>query len=380
MKIVICPDSFKGSLDAEEVASIISLTLKDHLPQVEIKELPLADGGEGTSSILRAFSYPLEKLSNSQNTLRQSHSTPIYFNKSMDKAFIETAKIIGLPLLKPSERNPLNTTSYGVGETIKDSINLGSKEILLSLGGSATCDGGIGMAISLGYKFLDSNNREIEGFGKDLDKIVKIKSPKFNLNTKFKALCDVGNPLLGIKGAAEVFAPQKGATKEEVKILERGLSNLVKVCQESGLTKSGTESLWGAGAAGGLGFAVMVFLKGELFAGIDYILDVLNFDKIIEDANLIITGEGKIDRQSLMGKVLSGIIKRSKGKNIPVISLAGIVEDKEELLKKGLKDVLCISDPNKPVEENMNKNIAKQNLIHTISKLTKSDIFKQIIK
>lgn len=349
MKIVICPDSFKGSLAAEEVAEVISKTIKEHRPEIEILEIPLADGGEGTANIMKRFAYPMKRQTLVHDPLCRKIITEYFTDPSGEKVFIESAKIIGLPLLKEEERNPLKTSSYGLGEVILDACRNGGKEITVSLGGSATCDGGKGMLEALG----------------DLNKLKDIR---------FNVVCDVVNPLLGENGAVKVFAPQKGAKTEDLPLLEAGLEKMAKklLKKSSHRLKIDAE---GGGAAGGLGFAFMASLNAKMIKGINFVLEILDFPGLIEGADMIITGEGKIDSQSLMGKVVSAVLSAAKEKNIQVIAFCGIVEEREKLMEAGLNNVYEIRDPDKNIQENMNKFITKNNLRKMVNFVLKSNIF-----
>lgn len=365
MKIIVAPDSFKGSLSANEVADAISDVILSRHPNFEVVKIPLADGGEGTDDIL-APSFPEVVKVEAADPLGRMRTASYRVNPFSSSTFIESAKVIGLPLLQPEERNPMVASSYGLGEVIKDATKKGYKKIFISLGGSATCDGGMGMAEALGYRFFDQRGKPLKASGGNLRKIASIlPSYDFDLErVNFTVFCDVNNPLLGPQGAAEVFAPQKGAAPEDVRLLEEGLGNLNHVCLNSGLAKEDFALRPGAGAAGGLGYGALTFLSAELLKGIDFILDTVNFDEKIRDADLIITGEGKVDCQSLMGKVVGGILAcvQNTGKDIPVIVVAGLAEDKDLLLKSGITAIHTIADPRLTLQENLHPSVALCNL------------------
>ena len=353
-KIVVCPDSFKGSLGAKEIARIIAECLRPYSTSGELKysefdvvEIPLSDGGEGISEIMKENHYPIETAVMASDPLGRKTQTYYLTDQSGKRAFIESARIIGLPLLKMEERNPMIASSYGLGEVIKVAAINGCKEITVALGGSATCDGGEGMLKALG----------------ELSQYQDIK---------FTVVYDVTNPLLGENGAAQVFAPQKGAKPEEISILEARLKRIL----EKGLKYKDIEiDIEGGGAAGGLGFAFMTFLNANKIKGIDFVLNSLDFDKKIAGADLIITGEGKIDRQSLMGKVVSGVLERAFQNNSSIIAIAGVVEDRELLLEAGLSEIYEISNPQKNIVENMEAETARNNIRETINFVLKSNIF-----
>lgn len=367
-RIVICPDSFKGSLSASTAAHIIASTLQELHPIAELIEMPLADGGEGTLEIV-SKKYPRKIDIETVDALGKGLSTHYLTDESECQAFIESASSIGLPLISPEDRNVMKASSYGLGQTILSAIRAGSREMIVSLGGSATCDGGMGMMEALGYRFYDNSGRELSGSGENLQKIEKIDSThikSFLKGVKFIFIHDVDNRLLGKEGAAEVFSPQKGATKEEVALLEAGLENLVEVAERSGFDGYKSADSIGAGAAGGLGFAFNCFLDGESKKGIDFILDTIEFDEKIKNADLIITGEGKLDCQSLMGKVVSGVLERAQKYEIPVVAIGGKVEDKEKLIDSGLRKVYDIADKSLTIETNMEKETAERNLRNKI--------------
>lgn len=375
LKIIICPDSFKGSLSAHDVADLIAETLSEAFSEydqtLEVVKFPLADGGEGTASIL-SNKYPDKISVKTKDPLGRPIQVDYFANLEKGSAFIESASAIGLPLLSKEERNPLKCTSFGLGLLILDALQKGCDKITVSLGGSATCDGGIGMLKALGYKFLDRNQKELNCIGEDLNLIHKIEDSEISPILKkvdFSAVCDVRNPLLGEYGASPVFAPQKGASPDDVKILETGLKNYVGKTISFGFSQDSDAWKPGAGAAGGLGFSLQSFINAEYKSGIDFVLDSLDFNSRIKGADLIITGEGKIDRQSLMGKVLEGVLKRANLNNIPVIAVGGMIEDKEELMKAGILSIYEISVTSHSLEFNMKPEIAKQNLKVTLKKI-----------
>ena len=368
-KIVVCPDSFKGSLSAKDVADTIINNIRAIKNNIEIINLPLADGGEGTSELLYQKVFPIKRSTYAHDPLGRLIEVEYLGDMTGEKAFIESAAVIGLPLLNKEERNPLLTSSFGLGELIKDAINKGYKEITVALGGSSTNDGGMGMLSVLGYIFEDKDGNLLSGEGKSLSKETKIKVSDIKdliKQTKFTTICDVTNTLLGENGATKIYAPQKGATEDEIEILENGMHNYVRALKKAFPGRMENLNQPGDGAAGGLGFALRTMLDSKNIRGIDYILDLLDFNSIIKDADLIITGEGKIDKQSLMGKVLSGVINRAKNFNIPVLAIGGSIEDRDILDRENLITYRAISDPSKTLAENMKKPIAIENLGNTI--------------
>lgn len=305
MKIAIAPDKFKGSLTGLEFCSIVQEELKRYDKEIELIKLPLADGGDGTIDTVQ-FYIDGEIISAKVNDPLMRVIEATYLYSTLNKiAFIEMAKASGVALLNSNEQNPLETTTFGVGELIVDAIKRGAKTIILGVGGSATNDAGIGMAKALGFKFLDSNGVELEGKGRDLNNLHSIVSPSLK-KVKFKIACDVNNPLFGPDGAAQVYAPQKGASPEIVKELDRGLENFHNVVKNQfGID---LQNVSGTGAAGGLGAGGILFLDATLRSGIELIKDLANFDNRIKDVDWIITGEGKLDNQTLSGKVIKGVL------------------------------------------------------------------------
>lgn len=298
--IIIAPDSFKGTMSAVEVCETVKSEFLKIIPDEEIICLPIADGGEGTVDAL---------LFNGGERISVTVKDP-YFNDIESffgilpdgTAVIEMAAASGLPLVGEN-KNPLLTTTYGTGQLIKTALDKGCREILIGIGGSATNDGGIGCAAALGAKFLDENGSEVSLNGAGLADIRKIDLSGIDkrlAETKIKVLCDVVSPLYGPDGAAFVFAPQKGADEQIVRILDNGLRNLAEVTESTvGVDNA---SLEGAGAAGGLGFALVSFLNGELVKGAPTVLKAMGFDTLAKNAGLVITGEGCFDEQSLLGK------------------------------------------------------------------------------
>ena len=344
LKYLVAPDKYKGSFDASVASEIIKEAIIEVDKSAEVFQLPLADGGEGTLTALsKIFGAKIEEVEVSDPLFRKIKSRIGFFE---DKAIIEMAECSGLLLLKDEERNPLYTTTYGVGELIKYAISKKVKEIIIGIGGSATNDAGVGMLNSLGMKFLDENGEELKPIGQNLVKIKKIDDSEFlkdALKVKFTVLCDVTNPLYGENGAAYVFAPQKGADENAVKLLDMGLRNFANVAKEY-LGKDLSLSS-GAGAAGGLGFALLAFLNAQYVSGIDYILSASNAEEHVKWADIIITGEGRFDRQSLSGKSTIGIATLGAKFSKMVIVISGSIDCPfEEYSKEGITSIFSIVD------------------------------------
>lgn len=333
MKVLIAPDKFKGTLTAHEVCDAIEAGIKKFDSSIQTFKLPLADGGEGSLDILEK-SLDLDRVSVEVHDpiFRLTPSSYCLKNKT---AYVEMATASGLQLLKQEERNATKTTTLGTGELILDAIQKGATTIYLFVGGSATNDGGIGMAKTLGYNFIDSSGKELEPIGANLSAISKIHiSTKVDFSKiSFIVATDVKNPLYGEKGAAQVYAPQKGADPEEVESLDEGLKNFANIL-ESTFGKNFSQ-IPGAGAAGGIGAGAMAFLNAEIRNGIDTIMDIVGFEKHLLDSDLVITGEGKFDQQTLEGKVIQGIIQQSQKHHKPVGVICGIstLEDYPDTIK-----------------------------------------------
>ncbi len=333
MNILIVPDSFKGSLTSPEVSRIISNAVKSVYPESEVTLCPLADGGEGTTD---AFLSALggEKVSiKTHNPLMRSISA--YYGICGDTAVIETAASSGLTLLKEKERNPLKTTTYGTGEIIKKALDKGVKRIIIGIGGSATNDCGAGCLRALGVKFTDENGKDVPLGGENLIKITNIDISGIDkriFNTEIIAACDVVSPLYGENGATKVFARQKGAKESDIDILENGVIHFSDICKNT-LNKDFSQEK-GAGAAGGLAFSLLAFLNAKLISGFDILYDVYELGEKIKNADLVITGEGKTDASSLLGKLPVRISEKAKEQNKSVMLLSGNIDCSLNELKK----------------------------------------------
>ena len=328
MKIIIIPDSFKGSASSMEVCNCIEKGVLKVFKNAEIKKIPVADGGEGTvDSILYAAGGNIKKIKARNPEGKIIEAKYGIINK--DKAVIEMAEASGITLVDDKNRNPLKYSTYGTGELIKDALNNNIKEILIGIGGSATNDCGIGMANALGYRFLDKDNNELEAIAENMIKVKYIDDSNVNkriFDIKISAACDVKNPLYGENGATAVYGKQKGVTEESFDILDNGLKNIARVVKEK--FNKEIDYIEGAGAAGGLGGGLLAFCNAELKSGIDAVLDIIDFEEHIKGASLIITGEGAIDGQTKKGKVPVGVAKRAN--NIPVIAIVGDIRDGAE--------------------------------------------------
>ncbi len=324
-KCILVPDSFKGTMTSLEVAALMKAKILEYYPDCQVRAIPVADGGEGTvDCLLHALGGEKIHLTTCGPLGERVAS---FYGMTGRLGIVEMAASAGFALAKGRE-NPLQATTYGVGELIYDAIRRGCREIILGLGGSCTNDAGAGMAAALGAKFFDTQGREFIPVGKNLGQIASIDLRAVEEiidGIKVTALCDVDNPLWGPSGAACVFAPQKGATPEEVVLLDRELQIFAGRIATS--LNIEVASLKGAGAAGGMGAGVIAFLGGQLRRGIDLVLDLVEFEKLLQDCDVVFTGEGRLDRQSLAGKVIAGVGKRARALKVPVIAIVGEMEE-----------------------------------------------------
>lgn len=365
---ILVPDSFKGTLSAIEVCNIMKSSIKNLYKDANIISVPVADGGEGT---VDAFLYALGGEKKSvwvSDAFNEQKILAHYAMLKDDIAVIEMAACAGLPLVK-NRLEPDKTTTFGVGELIVDAINSGAKKIILGLGGSATNDGGCGMAAALGVKFKDEQDQKFIPTGGTLSKIYKIDMnniyPKIK-DIEFISMCDVDNPLCGKLGASAVFAPQKGADEDMVKLLDEGLAHLAKIIKRD--LHIEVKDIKGAGAAGGLGAGSIAFLQSKLTKGIDVILDTIKFDELVSKADIVFTGEGKFDSQSLHGKVVMGVANRSQKYKTPVIVVTGAIgENIQEAYNKGITAIFSINK--EPMEFSKSALKSKENMILTMENI-----------
>lgn len=365
---ILVPDSFKGTLSAIEVCNIMKSSIKNLYKDANIISVPVADGGEGT---VDAFLYALGGEKKSvwvSDAFNEQKILAHYAMLKDDIAVIEMATCAGLPLVK-NRLEPDKTTTFGVGELIIDAVNSGDKKIILGLGGSATNDGGCGMAAALGVKFKDEQDQKFIPTGGTLSKIYKIDMnniyPKIK-DIEFISMCDVDNPLCGRLGASAVFAPQKGADEDMVKLLDEGLAHLAKIIKRD--LHIEVKDIKGAGAAGGLGAGSIAFLQSKLTKGIDVVLDTINFDELVSKADIVFTGEGKFDSQSLHGKVVMGVANRSQKYKTPVIVVTGAIgENIQEAYNKGITAIFSINK--EPMEFSKSALKSKENMILTMENI-----------
>lgn len=329
-KIVIAPDSFKGSMSSKHVTAVIEREISFFDPEIETICVPMADGGEGTAETIA------ETLNGTwiEKDVHDPLGRIVRAGYAMcgKKAVIEMASASGLTLLSDNERNPLKTSTYGTGELLLDALDRGAERIILAVGGSSTNDGGLGVAAALGIRVTDEDGKELPPIGASLEKVksIDISGLDRRIISRITVICDVDNPLLGAHGTAYTYAEQKGADQEIQDELENGMRNYVDVLEKT--VGKVLRSLPGTGAAGGIVLPLISFMQAKLRPGIDVILDLLHFEDLIRDADLVITGEGKTDEQSRHGKVLSGIGKVCKKNGIPVVAVCGSMGDGAELI------------------------------------------------
>lgn len=323
MNILIAPNSMKGSLSAFDFANTVEEALLHYSPKVKIRKVPVADGGDFTGEVLaKALNAKTTNI-----TVRGPLGDKVnskYF-VSGKTAIIEMADASGMKLVDRGKLNPLKASSYGTGELVADAIQKGCKNILLAVGGTATVDGGMGMMQALGYQFFDEKGNELSGNGFNLGRVIGFPAPKKIPGISFKIISDVDNPLLGVNGAAEIFGPQKGATPEMVVQLEKGLKNWSQIFRRK--TGKFIAEKPGTGAAGGIAIPLVSVFKAEIVPGADFILSKINFDVHVKWANLVITGEGCIDSQTMNNKAPFAVAQWAKKQNKPVFAIGGKVEN-----------------------------------------------------
>lgn len=344
MKIVIASDSYKGSNTSMRVAELIEEGAKAVFPEANYIKIPIADGGEGTVEVLTSGLGGEIKRVRVQDAL--SRPVDSFYGVLDDKAVLEMAAASGLPLIAQSERNPLIASTFGTGQLLLAALNAGYRNITIGIGGSATNDGGAGMARALGYQFLDTEGRELPEGGAALAELTQLNDSKASpllQEARINVACDVDNPLLGSNGASSIYGPQKGADEAAVRKLDAALANFANVVERwKGLELRNNP---GAGAAGGLGFGLMAFCDARIESGIDTILNLVNFESRLKGTHLVITGEGKIDGQSIRGKVPVGVAIRARKCGIPVLAIVGdIGADANRVLQYGIDSIMSTVD------------------------------------
>lgn len=406
MKVTVAMDSFKGSLSSLEAGQAVRDGILQAVPDAKVMVFPLADGGEGIAEVL---AYAWERTSGEEKV----HSRTITVTGPLGEtreasyillgncAIIEMAEAAGLCLVPEDKRNPLYTTTYGVGEMIQDAIRQGCRDFIVGIGGSATNDGGVGMLQALGFDFWDECGNQVNRGAEGLGHIREISDEKVAPELRectFRVACDVDNPLVGELGCSKVFAPQKGVQKSQITFMENAMNHYADIAEEwwqrlyekNSQEKNSKINRYtaGAGAAGGLGFAFLMFLNGKLVRGVDLVLNELHIESEIIDSDYVITGEGKLDKQTSMGKAPAGIAKLAKRHGKKIVAFVGSVEGellgelKEELkgnlksnFANGLFDAcIAVADETLTLEENMKKENAKINLQNNVANFFESEI------
>ena len=352
MKLLFASDSFKGSLTSEQIIRILTEAANQIFPGCETLGVPIADGGEGTADAVIAVTKG-EKCEIKVHGPLMEETVATYGVFGGNSAIIEMAKASGLPMVPVEKRNPLNTTTYGTGELIKAALDSGYRKLSIAIGGSATNDGGMGAMRALGVKFLDAAGKELSGIGADLAKVVDVDVSGMYpaiAEAEITVMCDVNNPLTGPNGATYTFGRQKGGTPEILDELEAGMKQYASVL----LNKFGkaVDQIAGAGAAGGLGAALCVFLNASMKSGIETVLDLIDFNNLLEGVDVVVTGEGRIDWQSAFGKVPSGVGMRCKAKNVPAVAIVGgMGNGAEKIYEFGVESIITTINGAMPIEE-----------------------------
>ena len=362
-RIVVAADSFKGSLSSLEVAEAFACGFHRVFPHCEVEKVAVADGGEGTvEALVQTLGGERVSVMVHDPLMRPIEACYDIVNGGRT-AVIEMSAASGLPLLTAQERNPLKTTTYGTGEMIADALGRGCREFLIGIGGSATNDAGVGMLRALGFRFLDAEGAELVGGGEILEHIYSIDNsgalPSLR-DATFRVACDVTNPLYGSEGAAYVFAPQKGADEAMVERLDAGLKSFAEVVKR--YNGEDIATLSGAGAAGGLGGGFKALLGARLERGVDMVLEAIRFADIIKGCDLVVTGEGRLDCQTMMGKTPSGILQMAKSQGIPCVAIGGAIEKCKELEQGGFAIMLSVSPEDMPLAQAMQREVAMANV------------------
>lgn len=352
MKFLFASDSFKGTLSSEKIMELLDASAKQVFPDCETVGVPIADGGEGTvDAVIDVTKGDIRHVKVHGPLMEETTASYGVFQR--DCAIIEMAAASGLPMVPVEKRNPLHTTTYGTGELIKDALDAGYRKLSIAIGGSATNDGGMGAMRALGVRFLDQDGQELEGCGRDLIRVADIDIGGLHpgvADAEITVMCDVNNPLTGPDGASYTFGKQKGGTPQILDELEHGMQQYRKVIEEK--LGMDVDNIPGAGAAGGLGAALCVFLHANLKSGIETVLDLIGFDNLLEGIDLVVTGEGRIDWQSAFGKVPSGVGARCKAKGIPAVAVVGGMGDgAEKIYEFGIDSMISTINGAMEIEE-----------------------------
>lgn len=369
-KIVVASDSFKGSLTSLEVAGSAEQGIHEVFPECEVVKVNVADGGEGTMDALCSTLGGKWVTVAAADPLGRPRDVSYVVLGDGKTAVIEMSAASGLPLLEPQERNPMLTSTFGTGQMIADALSRGCRRFLVGIGGSATNDAGMGMLEALGFRFLDKDGKVLPGRGESMSEVVDIDMGHVSEELEesgFIIACDVDSPFCGPRGAAYVFSPQKGADPQMVATLDAGMAHLAGVIAR--VTGKDVKDVPGAGAAGGLGGGFLAFLNARLERGIEMVLDAIAFDDIIRGADLVITGEGRVDSQTLTGKTPFGIMKRAQKQNIRTVAIGGSVMLGEDDDVSGFDMVIPVTPEGMPLEEAMKTETASANVREAVKKV-----------
>ena len=371
MKVVVAIDSFKGCMSSLEAGNCIREAVEDTGYVSDIKVFPLADGGEGTVEALMSCMHGKEIEVEVTGPLGEKVSSYYGVLEEEKLAVMEMANVAGITMVADRSKNPMNTTTYGVGEMILDAANRGCREFIIGIGGSATNDGGLGMLTALGVEFYNKEGKKAGIFGRDVMRVDRVDTSHLAEVLKechFTIMCDVTNPLCGEMGSSAIYGPQKGATAKTIAQMDEGLKQYAEVIRRD--TGKDFADAEGAGAAGGLGFAFLTFLNTTMSAGISYILEKLGLDEEMKDADIVITGEGKLDAQTAMGKAPAGVAAMAKKHGALVLGFTGATsEDAEACNKAGMDAYFSICRGPMSMEEAMDKETARQNIHMTVKQV-----------
>lgn len=369
-KIILAFDSFKGSAGSLEIADAARKGILKECPHCNVVSFPIADGGEGTTEAICTGLEVNQVTCIAHDPLMNPIKVTYGITRDGTTAILEMASASGLPAVPEALRNPMNTSTYGTGEIIRDALQKGCHRFILGIGGSATNDAGIGMLSALGIRFLDESGNPLKPIGRNLIRIATIDDSSLHpalQKATFTIACDVNNPFYGPQGAAFVYAPQKGASPNEVTALDEGLRHYAGILRNQ--KDVDIADIPGAGAAGGMGGGLLPFLHATLKPGIDAILDILQFRESLHEADLIFTGEGKLDTQTGMGKALGGVLQMAQERSVPVIALGGAVEATAQLNEMGFTAVLPIQPAPVPLDRAMQKEFTLDNIERTVAQL-----------
>lgn len=362
MKILVASDSFKESMTSLEVAEIVEKAFLDQDKTNSVIKVPISDGGEGFVESLVYATNGIIKNVLVKDSLGHDKLAYYGISSTLDTAFIEMATANGLEGIRPEDRNPVNTSTFGTGQLITAALDDGVKKIIIGIGGSATNDGGAGMARALGVKFLDESKMDLDGSGGSLARLHSIDDSKIDKRIKdveFIVASDVDNPLIGWNGASHIYARQKGADDKMISLLDDNLSNYARIIKQK--YNKDISRIPSSGAAGGLGAGLMIFADAIFKSGIDVVLDTVNLEEKLAGVDLVITGEGRIDSQTIYGKAPIGVAKRAKAKGLPVIAFCGVTSEGYEVVyDHGIDKVYQITNEIKPVSELLKE--GKENL------------------